>query len=136
MDVTIDEWVSIICADDAEWARLARAIGKPELANDSRFATLAARKRNEDALEAIVSEWTATRKLADVVTALQAVGVAAGACADSQVRFRGSASHRARILRLSRSSRSRQTPALRNPVADERDAVRSEGGGARAGAAY
>jgi len=84
LDVTIDQWVSVICADDAEWARLARAIGKPELASDSRFATLAARKRNEDALEAIVSEWTATRKVADVVTALQAAGVAAGACADSK----------------------------------------------------
>jgi len=84
LDQTVDQWVSIICADDAEWARLARAIGKPELANDSRFATLAARKRNEDALEAIVSEWTAKRKLADVVTAIQAAGVAAGACADAK----------------------------------------------------
>jgi benzylsuccinate CoA-transferase BbsF subunit len=84
LDQIVDQWVSIICADDAEWARLAGAIGKPELANDSRFATLAARKRNEDALEAIVSEWTVTRKVADVVTAIQAAGVAAGACADAK----------------------------------------------------
>ncbi len=84
LDQIVDQWVSIVCADDAEWARLARAIGKPELAGDSRFATLAARKLNEDALEAIVSEWTATRKVADVVTALQAAGVAAGACADAK----------------------------------------------------
>jgi len=84
LDQTVDQWVSIICADDAEWARLARAIGKPELANDPRFATLAARKRNEDALEAIVSEWTAKRKVADVVTAIQSAGVAAAACADAK----------------------------------------------------
>ena len=84
LDVTIDQWVAIVCADDAEWARLARAIGKPELANDPRFATLAARKENEDALEAIVSGWTATRKVAYVVDTLQAAGVAAGACADSK----------------------------------------------------
>jgi crotonobetainyl-CoA:carnitine CoA-transferase CaiB-like acyl-CoA transferase len=84
LDQIVDQWVSIICADDAEWARLARATGKPELANDSRFATLAARKLNEDALEAIVTQWTATRKVADVVTALQAAGVAAGACADAK----------------------------------------------------
>jgi len=84
LDVTIDQWVAIVCADDAEWTRLAIAIGKPELATDPRFATLAARKQNEDALEAIVSQWTATRKIAYVVETLQAAGVAAGACADSK----------------------------------------------------
>jgi benzylsuccinate CoA-transferase BbsF subunit len=84
LDVTIDQWVAIVCADDAEWARLARAIGKPELATDPRFATLAARKENEAALEALVSAWTATRRVAYVVDTLQAAGVAAGACADSK----------------------------------------------------
>ncbi|HYK64332.1 MAG TPA: CoA transferase, partial [Patescibacteria group bacterium] len=84
LDVTIDQWVAIVCADDAEWQRLARAIGRPELADDPRFATLSARKRNEDELEAIIGEWTKTRKVADVVETLQAAGVAAGACADSK----------------------------------------------------
>src|SRR6267378_3817279 len=58
LDVTIDEWVSIVCADDAEFTRLANALGKPELAKDARFKTLAARKLNEDALEALIAEWT------------------------------------------------------------------------------
>ena len=84
LDVTIDQWVSIVCADDAEWGRLARAIGKPELSTDARFKTLAARKQNEDALEAIITEWTSRRRVADVVTELQKAGVAAGACADSK----------------------------------------------------
>jgi crotonobetainyl-CoA:carnitine CoA-transferase CaiB-like acyl-CoA transferase len=84
LDVTIDQWVSIVCADDAEWGRLARAIGKPELVSDARFKTLAARKENEDALEAIITEWTSRRRVADVVTELQNAGVAAGACADSK----------------------------------------------------
>ena len=84
MDVTIDQWASIVCADDEEWMRLARAIGKFELANDSRFNTLAARKQNEDALEAVITEWTSTRRMADVVKELQAAGVAASACADSK----------------------------------------------------
>src|SRR6202161_2240418 len=84
LDVTIDQWVAIVCADDAEWARLAIAIGKPELAKDPRFATLAARKENDDALQEIVSEWTATRRVAYVVQTLQAAGVAAAACADSK----------------------------------------------------
>ena len=84
LDVTIDQWVSIVCADDAEWGRLARAIGKPELSTDARFKTLAMRKQNEDALEAIITEWTSQRRVADVVTELQNAGVAAGACADSK----------------------------------------------------
>lgn len=84
MDVTIDEWVSIVCASDEEWARLARAIGKPELAADARFNTLAARKQNEDALEAVITEWTSKRRVAYVVDTLQAAGVAAGACADNK----------------------------------------------------
>jgi benzylsuccinate CoA-transferase BbsF subunit len=84
MDVTIDQWVSIVCADDAEWGRLAKAIGRPELAGDPRFATLAARKRNEDELESIIGAWTAPRRVADVATALQAAGVAAAACADNK----------------------------------------------------
>ncbi len=84
LDVTIDEWVSIVCADDAEWGRLARAIGRAELSTDARFKTLAARKQNEDALEAIITEWTSRRRVADVVTELQSAGVAAAACADSK----------------------------------------------------
>ncbi|HUY39172.1 MAG TPA: CoA transferase [Candidatus Binataceae bacterium] len=84
MDVTIDEWVSIVCANDDEWARLARAIGKPELAADPRFNTLAARKQNEDELEKIITEWTVKRRVAYVVDTLQAAGVAAGACADNK----------------------------------------------------
>ncbi|MGH7779891.1 MAG: CaiB/BaiF CoA transferase family protein [Candidatus Binataceae bacterium] len=84
MDVTIDQWVSIVCATDNEWARLARAIGKPELATDLRFKTFAARKQNEASLEAILTEWTSKRRVAHVVDTLQAAGVAAGACADSK----------------------------------------------------
>jgi crotonobetainyl-CoA:carnitine CoA-transferase CaiB-like acyl-CoA transferase len=84
MDMTIDRWVSIVCADDAEWARLAHAIGHSELADDPRFKTLKARKQNEDALEEIITEWTSTREVKDVVEHLQAGGVAAGAVADNK----------------------------------------------------
>jgi benzylsuccinate CoA-transferase BbsF subunit len=84
LNTTIDQWVAIVCADDEEWRRLARAIGRDELADHARFATLAARKRNENALEAIITEWTSKRHVADVVAALQAAGVAAGACADNK----------------------------------------------------
>src|SRR5437588_1464047 len=61
LDATIDMWVSIVAANDEDWSRIARAMGRPELANDSRFKTLASRKQNEDELETIITEWTSQR---------------------------------------------------------------------------
>src|SRR5262249_36676060 len=84
MDVTVDRWVSIVCADDAEWGRLARAMGKPELAEDARFKTLDARKANEDELETIITEWTRPQTFDEVAKKLQAAGVAAAPCADNR----------------------------------------------------
>ena len=45
---------------------------------------LAARKQNEDELEAIVQKWTSARTVEDVVATLQKANVAAGAVADSR----------------------------------------------------
>ncbi len=71
------DWVAIACPTDAAWAALATAIGRPELAGDPRFATLAARKKNEAALDEAVSAWTAGRDALEIVTDLQARGIAA-----------------------------------------------------------
>ena len=81
---TIDQFVAIVAADDAEWGRLARAIGRAELASDSRFATLAARKANEAELDKLIGEWTLKRSAAGVADALQAAGVAAAVVADNR----------------------------------------------------
>jgi crotonobetainyl-CoA:carnitine CoA-transferase CaiB-like acyl-CoA transferase len=72
-----DKWVTIACGSDAEWQALCRAMGKPELATDKRFANAAARKANEDALEDIISSWTKERDRWEVTEALQKAGVAA-----------------------------------------------------------
>lgn len=71
-----DEWVSIACADDADWLKLAALIDSA-LADDDRFLTFEARKQNEDALEEIVSSWTAGKDRWEVTWLLQAQGVAA-----------------------------------------------------------
>ncbi|HEY2487125.1 MAG TPA: CoA transferase [Candidatus Binataceae bacterium] len=84
MDMTIDRWVSIVCADDAEWGRLASAMGEPELAADLRFKTLAARRANEDELEALITGWTLPQRFDEVARKLQAAGVAAAPCADNK----------------------------------------------------
>ena len=49
----------------------------PGLAADARFASLASRKENEDALEAIVAAWTRDRGRGQITSQLQATGTAA-----------------------------------------------------------
>jgi crotonobetainyl-CoA:carnitine CoA-transferase CaiB-like acyl-CoA transferase len=52
-------------------------MGRPALADDDRFATATARKRNEDAVEAVVEEWTRTLSPEEATEKLQGAGVAA-----------------------------------------------------------
>jgi len=72
-----DRWIAIAVEDDAAWARLAAAIGHPELASDPRYATAAARKQREDALEEVVTAWTSTRAPEEATATLQTAGVTA-----------------------------------------------------------
>jgi len=74
-----DRWVAIACETDAQFARLATAIGMPEMTHDARFATNEARKANEDELDAIISAWTAVRGHHEAMHLLQRHGVPAGA---------------------------------------------------------
>jgi benzylsuccinate CoA-transferase BbsF subunit len=70
-------WVAIAVEDDAAFARFAACMEQPALASDPRFATLAARKRNEDELEALVATWAADQDPDALVARLQAADVAA-----------------------------------------------------------
>ena len=56
------------------------------MADDPRFATLADRLAHQDALDAAVSAWTATRNAEDVMMALQNAGVPAGVCQNAEDR--------------------------------------------------
>ncbi len=79
-----DRWVAVAVEDDAAWSRFAGIIGRPELANDPRWATLAARKENEGELEELVTAWTSARSPDDVTATLQAAGVGAFVAATNQ----------------------------------------------------
>jgi benzylsuccinate CoA-transferase BbsF subunit len=70
-----DRWVTIACTSDQSWQALASVVD-PVLAQDPRFLTAADRKRNEAALDEIISAWTAERDRWDVCRSLQGVGVA------------------------------------------------------------
>jgi benzylsuccinate CoA-transferase BbsF subunit len=82
--LTVDQFVAIACNDDLDWSRLARAMGRAELVSDLKFATLQARKANEDELEKIINAWTGTQRAADVADALQHAGVPAAVVADNK----------------------------------------------------
>ncbi len=92
-----DRWCAISCADDdTSWRALTGLMGRPELAEDDRFATFAARQSNHDLLDAEISAWTRTRSAHQVMYACQHAGIAAGVVAtgedmyiDPQFRARG-----------------------------------------------
>ncbi|HZP56126.1 MAG TPA: CoA transferase [Dehalococcoidia bacterium] len=79
-----DRWAVVSVTSDAEFARMAEAMGHPEWAQDARFATAAARRQHADALDALIGEWTAPRAPYDVMHALQGAGVKAAAVLDGK----------------------------------------------------
>ncbi|MFC2021147.1 CaiB/BaiF CoA transferase family protein [Chloroflexota bacterium] len=73
-----DRWCAIAVFTDEEWQSFCEVIGNPPLAKEPRFATLLARKENEEELDRLVNEWTVTRSAEEVMSLMQAAGVAAG----------------------------------------------------------
>ena len=63
---------------DAIFARLARAMGQPELAEDRRYATHLARGRHQAELDALVNAWTETLTVAEVDALMIAHSIPAG----------------------------------------------------------
>ena len=84
MNVTVDQFVAIAVPDDGEFARLATAIGQPHLTSEAKFATLKARKANEEELNRIVEAWTVSRAAPEAARLLQQAGVAAAVVADNK----------------------------------------------------
>jgi crotonobetainyl-CoA:carnitine CoA-transferase CaiB-like acyl-CoA transferase len=72
-----DQWITIAVASDAEFSALTTALGVPECASDRLFATMAARKDNEAALDAAVVEAVKERDGGELERELQGVGVKA-----------------------------------------------------------
>ncbi|WP_433186444.1 CoA transferase [Actinoallomurus sp. CA-150999] len=72
-----DRFVALTVRDDAEWARLAHAMDRPDLAGDPDLATAAGRRARSAELDRLVGAWTASRKAREVEELLQAAGVPA-----------------------------------------------------------
>lgn len=82
-----DEWVSISVSSQGEWEALCRAIDKSQLIDDERFSDYESRKANWEALDDIISSWTAGQDKYDTVRRLQSVGVPAGPVHNAKTLF-------------------------------------------------
>ena len=59
-------YVCIVAAGDVLFPRLCEAMGRPELLDDQRFASLAGRAQNADAINGEVAAWCATKTAAEI----------------------------------------------------------------------
>lgn len=72
------KWMVIAANLDAVFRRLTAIIGRPELADDARYATHEARGRNAAELDGLIAAWAATKDAAEIDAVLNAGGVVCG----------------------------------------------------------
>lgn len=79
---TADSWIVVGCAKEKFWQRLAVAIERPELLEDKRFGSFAARGEHAEDLLGILEGIFAERPAAEWLPILQTAGVPCGAVND------------------------------------------------------
>jgi benzylsuccinate CoA-transferase BbsF subunit len=80
----VDRWLALEIHSDEEFAVLAKVIGRPELARDRRFATMAARKKHEAELDSIIGQWIRLRDRDWMVKEFCKAGLAAAPSRDGK----------------------------------------------------
>jgi formyl-CoA transferase len=113
---TSDSWIIVAVGNDGQFRKLVEVGGRPELADDERFATNPERVRHRDLLVPIIAEMIKARGKRDWIEALEAAGVPCGPINDlaevfeeEQVRARGM---RVEVPHPSGAS----APLVRNPI--------------------
>lgn len=71
-------WIAIACTNDKIFARLAEAMGEPELAAPDRWGALASRERDRADVDAHVAAWTAGFDRADLLALCERFQVPCG----------------------------------------------------------
>ena len=79
-----ERWIAIAVGEDAQWESLCAVAEGAAFATDDRFATLLGRRRHEDELNSMLSDWTASFDAASLAVHLQSVGVAASLVHDGE----------------------------------------------------
>ncbi len=77
-----DAWVTLAVRTEDEWRRFCSVVARPNLVTDARFASMDDRITNREALDAIISEWTAQRDRHQVAAQLQAQEIPAAPVLD------------------------------------------------------
>ena len=96
-----DRWVAITVKTEEQWQTLCDVMQQPELARDARFATREARLAHQDALDALIEEWTKQCDSYRLEAMLQARGVSAGAVSTMHEAFKDpQLAHRNHFLQL------------------------------------
>jgi crotonobetainyl-CoA:carnitine CoA-transferase CaiB-like acyl-CoA transferase len=75
---TADGWINVGGANQANWERIVKVIGRPELAQDERFVSNGDRMKNLAALTPLIAERLRLRSSADWVREFEAAGVPVG----------------------------------------------------------
>jgi crotonobetainyl-CoA:carnitine CoA-transferase CaiB-like acyl-CoA transferase len=73
-----DHWITLSVGSDEEWQALGRLLGRVELGQDPKFATVLARQQNHDEIDEIIRAWTIQHDRYDLMHQLQGVGIPAG----------------------------------------------------------
>jgi formyl-CoA transferase len=73
-----DTWVVIAANQDAVFRRLCGAMGRPERADDPRYATHVARGENQEEVDGLVAEWAARHDAHEIDRILNDAGVVCG----------------------------------------------------------
>ena len=79
-----DRWIAIAVASDAQWASLCETLGQAEWASEDRFTNILTRWDHRDELDRMLSNATRDRDQHELMHALQAKGVPAGAVLDGK----------------------------------------------------
>jgi crotonobetainyl-CoA:carnitine CoA-transferase CaiB-like acyl-CoA transferase len=64
-------WVALACSNDRMWERLSKAMGRPELAVDPRYALTKRRADHRQEVNTLVSDWVASLDAAEVLAACE-----------------------------------------------------------------
>lgn len=72
------KWICIIAAGDGLFPRLAQAMGRPELLQDPRFATMESRAAHGEVINGIVAEWVAQHRAEEIESIMEKAQVPVG----------------------------------------------------------
>jgi crotonobetainyl-CoA:carnitine CoA-transferase CaiB-like acyl-CoA transferase len=91
-----DNWIAISVQSDTQWRALIEEMGSPAWAVDSRFASAAGRKTNEDELDRNLTTYTSANDRYDLMNRLQSRGIPSGVVQKAPDRFDRDAQLKAR----------------------------------------